>query len=124
MPNPVTHFEIVGRDPAILQRFYREVFGWKLASEGSPYSMVHPGAGAGIDGGIGSAPEGGGASRVTVYIEVADAEAALAAVERLGGRRVMGPAPVPGGPTIALFEDPEGHVIGLVGASSNVRGGT
>jgi predicted enzyme related to lactoylglutathione lyase len=120
MPNPVTHFEIVGRDPAALQRFYREAFGWELASEGSPYTMVHPAAGAGINGGIGSAPEGGGASRVTVYVEVDDLEAALAAVERLGGRRVMGPAPVPNGPTIALFEDPEGHVIGLAGARSSV----
>jgi predicted enzyme related to lactoylglutathione lyase len=26
----------------------------------------------------------------------------------------MGPEEIPGGPTIALFTDPEGHVIGLV----------
>ena len=40
----------------------------------------------------------------------------LAALEhlRLGGSTVQEPMDVPGGPTIALFADPEGHVVGLV----------
>ena len=42
-------------------------------------------------------------------------EAALQKAESLGGTRMMGPDEVPGvGITIALFTDPEGHVIGLV----------
>jgi predicted enzyme related to lactoylglutathione lyase len=80
--------------------------------------MVHPQAGAGINGGVGAAPEGGGASRVTVYIEVGDIEQALARIEELGGHRVVGPVGVAGGPTIALFADPEGHVIGLTRAAT------
>ena len=28
MPNTVVHFEIIGRDPAALRRFYAELFGW------------------------------------------------------------------------------------------------
>ena len=30
MANPVMWFEVMGKDSAGLQRFYREVFGWKL----------------------------------------------------------------------------------------------
>ncbi len=121
MSNPVTHFEIVGEDAQALQSFYKEAFGWEVVPAGPAYAMVHPQAGTGIDGGIGSAPEGGGASRVTVYIEVDDLEAELGKIERLGGRSVMGPRDVPGGPSIALFSDPEGHVVGLTKAAT-IRG--
>jgi uncharacterized protein len=118
MGNPVTHFEIVGSDAKALQSFYRDAFGWEIVPAGPSYAMVHPQAGLGINGGVGVAPEGAGASRVTVYIEVDDLDAALPKIERLGGRTVMGPMDVPGGPSIALFSDPEGHVIGLTKAAS------
>ncbi len=101
--NPVVHFEVLGRDPSALRKFYSEAFGWQLGpADESPleYSMVHlkePGAG-GIDGGIGKAQQGPG--HVTFYVGVDDAQAA--------------PVQVPGGVTFALFADPEGHVIGLV----------
>lgn len=121
MGNPVTHFEIVGADAKALQEFYHEAFGWEVVPAGPSYAMVHPQAGVGIDGGIGSAPEGGGTSRVTVYVEVDDLPIALRKIEKLGGRTVMGPLDVPGGPSIALFSDPEGHLVGLTKAAS-IRG--
>ena len=121
MGNPVTHFEIVGSDPKELQGFYKDAFGWEIVPAGPSYAMVHPQGGLGINGGVGAAPGGGGGSRVTVYVEVDDLDAALGKVERLGGRTVMGPLNVPGGPSIALFSDPEGHVIGLTKATS-IRG--
>jgi predicted enzyme related to lactoylglutathione lyase len=31
MTKPVTHFEIMGEDAIALQKFYHDVFGWKLA---------------------------------------------------------------------------------------------
>ena len=117
MGNPVTHFEIVGADPAGLQSFYREAFGWEIVATGPSYAMVHPGGESGINGGIGTAVEGE-ASRVTVYVEVDDLDSVLARVERLGGQRVVGPMAVPNGPSIALFADPEGHVIGLTAAAT------
>ena len=50
-----------------------------------------------------------------VALEVPDVEAALAKAESLGGTRMMGPETMSEPPiTIALFSDPEGHVIGLV----------
>jgi predicted enzyme related to lactoylglutathione lyase len=51
---------------------------------------------------------------VTFYVQVADVGATLDKVESLGGRRMMGPDSVPDGPTIGLFTDPQGHVIGVV----------
>jgi hypothetical protein len=49
-------------------------------------------------------------------VEVPDLAAALAKVEQLGAKKVMGPMDIPGGPTIGMFTDPEGHIIGLTGA--------
>jgi predicted enzyme related to lactoylglutathione lyase len=111
LPNPVTHFEVLGQDGAALARFYGEAFGWEMRDvmEGS-YHMAHPGSG--IDGGVGRAPEGSG--HVTFYVEVEDPAAALERISQLGGRTMQEPMEIPGGPTIALFADPEGHVVGLV----------
>ncbi len=117
MGNPVTHFEIVGADPQALQAFYRDAFGWEVVPAGPSYAMVHPHPEAGISGGVGSAPEGSD-SRVTVYIEVEDLDQTLARIERLGGGRVVEPFEVPNGPSIALFRDPEGHVVGLTKAAT------
>ncbi len=112
MPNPVTHFEVLGRDAAALQRFYGEAFGWELQDvmDGS-YYMVNTGSAPA--GGVGSAM-GGVDGHVTFYVEVEDPATALAKISELGGRTVQEPMDVPDGPTIALFADPEGHVIGLV----------
>jgi predicted enzyme related to lactoylglutathione lyase len=113
--NPVVHFEVLGRDPSALRKFYSEAFGWQLgpADDGPmQYSMVHGKEGGGIDGGIGKAPQGPG--HVTFYIGVDDAQGALEQVERLGGKTIQSPVQVPGGVTFALFADPEGHLIGLV----------
>ena len=40
MSNPVTHFEIVGQDPAALQRFYEQAFGWQMKPAGPGYAMA------------------------------------------------------------------------------------
>ena len=41
-------------------------------------------------------------------------EGSLKRAEKLGGKRVMDPITLPDGVAIALFADPEGHVVGLV----------
>lgn len=117
MGNPVTHFEVVGKDAQALQAFYGEAFGWEMAPAMPSYAMAHPGGEAGINGGIGAAMDGG-SGHVTFYVEVADLEAALTVIERLGGRCVVGPMDVPNGPRLALFSDPEGHVVGLTQAGT------
>ncbi len=117
MGNPVLHFEVVGKDAQALQSFYAQAFGWELTASLPTYAMAHPGVEGGINGGIGAAMDGG-PGHVTFYVDVVDLEATLQTIERLGGRRVAGPMDVPNGPRLALFADPEGHVVGLTEAGS------
>jgi uncharacterized protein len=105
---PVIRVEVMGADAEKLQSFYSDLFGWKITDHRG-YGIVD---GAGIGPGIGAAPGVGG--RVTFYVEVPNVEAALEAAERLGGSRVMGPQKVARRVELGLFEDPEGHVIGLI----------
>ena len=121
MGNPVNHFEIIGRDGAKLQKFYGDLFGWKIdANNPMNYGMVEAAEG-GIAGGIAAgdpqSPEAAG-PRVTFYVQVADPAATLKKAESMGGKTVMQPMDVPGGPTIAQFADPDGNVIGLTKAGS------
>ena len=119
MGQAVVHFEIVARDTEKLHNYYSELFGWEIdANNPMNYGMVQRDGnvnseGIGIGGGIGPAPEGY-PGHVTFYVEVPDVEAALAKAERLGGTRMMGPEKVMDTIEIGLFNDPEGHVIGLV----------
>jgi predicted enzyme related to lactoylglutathione lyase len=116
MGSPVVHFEIMGKDVRRLRAFYRDAFDWQIGEPmaGSPveYTLVEKGE-LGIGGGIGKAPEGYD-GHVTFYVYVPDVGAALEKVASLGGETMTGPDQVPGGPIIALFKDPEGHVVGLV----------
>jgi predicted enzyme related to lactoylglutathione lyase len=114
LPNPVAWFEIIGKDTNRLRTFYGEVFAWKLAPpvpEMGNYSLLDN-EGRGIGGGIGE-----GEDRVTIYIEVDDPQAYLDKVERAGGKTLMPVMAVNEGVTIAMFADPEDHVIGLLKAN-------
>ncbi len=114
MPNPVTHFEIIGKDGKKLQDFYGKLFGWHIdANNPMNYGMVDTHTGKGIGGGIGAGDPKHPSNYVTVYVEVDDLAAALKKAESLGGKTVMPPSDVPGGPRIAMFTDPEGNVVGL-----------
>lgn len=111
---PVTHFEIIGKDALGLHRFYAELFGWQVGpampAMGN-YALVD-GSSSGLAGGIGEDPTG--PSRVTLYVRVPDIGAALDRAVSLGGRVLMPATDVPGGPTIAMFADPAGNVTGLM----------
>jgi uncharacterized protein len=110
MPNPVVHFEIIGRDGDALQRFYGEAFGWTInADNPMNYGIVDTG-GAGINGGI----SGGDRARATFYIEVDDPARYLKKVAAAGAKVVMDVTEIPGSVTLAMFEDPAGNVIGLL----------
>jgi uncharacterized protein len=113
MANPVVHFEVLGKDAGALQAFYGQVFDWELNPVMPTYAMVSTGVEGGIAGGVGAPPDGSD-GHVTFYVEVDDLASALEQIESAGGRTVQPPMDVPNGPSIALFADPEGHVIGLV----------
>jgi uncharacterized protein len=119
MGQPVVHFEIVGSDAQALQRYYSELFDWRFdADNPMNYGIVQreenlAADGVGIGGGVGTGPEGY-PGHVTFYVGVPDVEAALAKAESLGGTRMMGPDKVTEGVEIGLFNDPEGHTIGVI----------
>jgi predicted enzyme related to lactoylglutathione lyase len=120
MGQPVVHFEVMGKDGERLRSYYAELFGWEIDADNPlGYGVITRegnvnAAGEGIGGGVGGSPPGY-EGHVTFYVEVPDVEAALAKAESLGGTRMMGPDKVPEVDIeIALFSDPEGHVIGLV----------
>jgi uncharacterized protein len=119
MGQPVVHFEVIGKDASKLQQYYSELFGWQIdADNPMSYGMVaregnvNP-EGIGIGGGVGTGPEGY-EGHVTFYVEVPDVEAALAKAESLGGTRVWGPEKIMDQVELGQFNDPEGHMIGVV----------
>jgi uncharacterized protein len=128
MGQPVVHFEIIGKDPERLRRYYGELFGWEFdtsgpvspaVSEAGNYGFVDPGRtrqGVGIPGGVGGGP--GYDSNVLFYVGVPNVEVALQEAERLGGKRQMGPDQAPkSGLVVGHFIDPEGHLIGVAAAA-------
>ena len=122
MGRAVVHFEIIGKDNATLHPFYSEMFGWKLdANNPMNYGVVDRSEnlnadGIGIGGGVGAMTDYPG--HVTVYVEVPDVEEALTRAEALGGKRLMGPEKLMEGVEIGMFNDPEGHRIGVIKATS------
>ena len=118
MGQPVVHFEIVGKDAEKLWSYYRDLFGWEIDSNNPMnYGIVQRDGnvtpdGIGIGGGIAAMPDVPG--HVTFYVAVDDVEEALQKAEKLGGTRMMGPESPMEGLTIGLFNDPEGHVVGVV----------
>ncbi len=118
MPNPVSYFELGGRNAAKLSEFYSDLFGWKIeqhapAAAFAEYYRVEA-AKEGIAGGIiqtsGEMPP----NYLMVYITVDDLQACLDKAESLGGEIVVTPFEMPGGMgQIAVFRDPDGNTIGL-----------
>ena len=107
----IIHVEVTGKDGASLQRFYSDVFGWSLDTNNpGGYGMERQGD---MTAGIG-ADQNGGAGHVTFYVHSDDPQKALDKVTANGGRVIMPLTEVAPDTTIALFADPEGHVVGLM----------
>jgi predicted enzyme related to lactoylglutathione lyase len=112
MSNKVAWFEIIGGDGPKQRHFYNQLFGWSFQeAAGMDYGMVN-GESTGLGGGIGT--DLNGHSYVTIYVHVADINAALAKAEELGGKTIVPKTVIPNMVTFALFSDPAGHPIGLL----------
>jgi uncharacterized protein len=116
MGNAVVHFEMGGPDDKPLIDFYGELFGWDLQPfPGGGYTMINTRGGGGINGGIGKSQTG--APWSTFYVEASDLQAMLDKANSLGGTTVMPVTDFGGAVTIAMFNDPDGVLIGLVQAA-------
>ena len=121
MGRPVVHVEVIGRNGERLREFYSGLFDWKIdADNPMKYGLVkkedNPTAEGdlGIGGGVAGYEDEEIPSQVTFYVAVPDVEDALAKAESLGGTRVMGPQKIMDQVELGQFQDPEGHVIGVV----------
>ncbi len=73
------HFEIMVADGPALQRFYRDLFDWKIETDNEwQYGMVETSGEGGSNGGISGNPAGHGGGRVTVYALASNVNDALA----------------------------------------------
>jgi predicted enzyme related to lactoylglutathione lyase len=115
MKHPVMWFEVLGKNAGALTQFYGRLFGWTFGGDPATYGTVKENA-RGIPGGVGMSYPGT-REWVTFYVETPDVAASLADAERLGGRVVM-PRTELFDVTLGVFEDPEGHAIGLVEAKA------
>jgi uncharacterized protein len=107
----IVHVEVVGKDGGALQQFYSDLFDWKLDTNNpGGYGMFRDGD---FTAGIGPSQDGG-AGYVTFYVTTDDPAATLRRAEELGGRVLMPLTEIAPQTTIALFADPEGHVVGLM----------
>ena len=108
---PIVHWEIRARDPELQRAFYGALFNWPIGD--GPIMNIASGLGG---------PEPGPAGHMSqhdrpgfaLYVQVRDLDESLARVPELGGTAVSPPIDVPGGPTIAAIEDPEGNPLVLV----------
>lgn len=116
MGKPITWFEITSAEPEKASAFYAELFDWQTSSppELGGYTLVDTGNGDdAVGGGIG-APEAGNPPAITLYVKVDDLAATLAHAERLGGRTLVPPTPLPAdNGSIAIMADLDGNALGL-----------
>ena len=108
---PVVHWEIEARDPERQRAFYRDLFSWEIGD--GPISAIAPGLGGPEPGPVGHIRQGE-VPGVRLYVQVRDLGASLSKARYLGATVLMEPFDVPGGPTLASIEDPEGTPLVLV----------
>ena len=115
MATAVTHFEIYGEEPAKLEEFYRNLFGWQIEqAPGIDYWRIQTGAAdaEGIGGGLTYRPIPGPRSWVH-YVNVASLDGAVAEVQRLGGVILRPKTAVPKTAWYAVVADPEGNIFAV-----------
>lgn len=108
LPNPVVFFEIGCQDSSSTSEFYSNLFDWKLATNPMGATIE---TGEGIGGQIvslGHEPH----QYTLFYVQVDDVAAAIEKATSLGGKKIVGPVPIPIG-TFAWIADPGGNTIGL-----------
>jgi uncharacterized protein len=108
---PVVHWEIVARDAERQAAFYRDLFHWEIGA--GPIMQITPGLGGPEPGPAGHI-RGGDRPGVALYVQVRDLRASLTRAVELGATLVTEPFDVPGGPTLAAVDDPEGNPLVLV----------
>ena len=113
MSHAVSWFQIQGPNAHALQKFYKDVFGWKMKPQpGDGDAMMVAAEPDGIAGSVGTSHNH--QPSVAVHITVGDIDAVNGKIERAGGRMVLPKTKLPRGMGwMAAFVDPAGNWTGL-----------
>ena len=111
MSHPIVHFEMGYKDAGKAQQFFAGLFDWKFEEFG-PVRMIATGSDEGITGHL-STPGKEPHNYCVVYVQVDDLQESLDKAEKLGGKTMIPPTPVPGMGNFAWLNDPEGNIVGL-----------
>jgi predicted enzyme related to lactoylglutathione lyase len=123
----VCHFEIPADDVERAQKFYGELFGWKIEKFTGPTPMEYWSIGTGAEKGE-TAPLGGGMmlrqapqQQITIYIEVPSVDAYVDKVKKLGGQVCFPKTAVPGMGYFAVCLDLENNGFGIWEVNPNAE---
>lgn len=112
MANTVDFFEIGTANPAAVQMFYSNLFGWTMQDHPeSSYTGIET-ANAGRGGIWDTSEQQNNGSWAIFYVHVDDVKASIAEAEKLGATVVV-PYTDNGGIEFAHLEDPDGHRFGV-----------
>jgi hypothetical protein len=117
MGQRIVYFEVGAQDKQQLAGFYGELFGWRLQEIADGYTMIDTAAGGGINGGIGRSSDG--TPWVSFYVATDDPQATLDQALSMGATTVLPVTEIPNVGTFAMFNDPDGNVVGLVEAGGS-----
>lgn len=108
MGQPVTHWQIVTKNPDGLATFYSTLFDWTIDADNPlGYRQVATGAGRGFEGGFWPAPPEAN-SFVQLQVEVGDVAAFVEKATAMGAKVIVPPQTLPEGQVLAVLQDPEG----------------
>ncbi|MDB5447230.1 MAG: glyoxalase-like protein [Phenylobacterium sp.] len=114
----IAHISIYGTDLRRAVAFYRDVVGWPLVTTDEAFGYARMDAGA-VSVGLGAVDAGSELAKALVGrhtgigLEVADVDAAYAAMREKGAVFSMPPTRQPWGGYMAMFLDPDGNEIEL-----------
>ena len=112
MAHPVIHAEIRSEDPDATRKFFADLFGWKVSSEGAlpGYTFID----TGVEGGthVAISPRQSAVDEVLFFVGVQDVEATLQRAAELGGTIIQPAQHVPG-TSFGVFADAQGHRVGV-----------
>jgi hypothetical protein len=107
----IVYLELRAREHAATKAFYSAAFGWKMTDYGPSYSGTESlGVNVGLQADLTEA-----ATAPLAVVDVADLEAALAAVKAAGGEIVRPIFSFPGGRRFQ-FRDPSGNELAVMQA--------
>jgi predicted enzyme related to lactoylglutathione lyase len=129
VPGSLCWAELYTPDVPAAAAYYGAVFGWETAltpfpGGGGSYTVIRTGGGGEEAGFGGLVPLNAVATRAVAgshwlpYFEVEDCDAAVARVERLGGKLTLEPMEMEGVGAFAHVADPDGAEFALIKSAS------